>query len=211
MNNEASTVSRTPLINLSRTFKSLDLTIEDESIDKLVTEGGDDFYDYVKRIGLKIVPGLIVVSSQHNYFYDNDEMSKAKTVINLTELNQIKEIKILLHSYLNFMPQNCNFVGCFVNNEKFGSYGLRNNSSFSRNTKTSEAIELGIVSRYPFINMLYSKMDSRTNTYLSEKRVTLMLGVYGFKVLDMQELNGLTFFHSQKINRSAINNDSGLN
>jgi hypothetical protein len=198
MNNETSTLSRIPLVNGSRAFGLLDLAIADESIDNLVTEGGD-FYNYVKRIGLKIDPGLIVLSSQHSYFYDNEEINKAKTVINLTELNQIKDIKVLFRSYLNFMPKKCNFIGCFVNNKKFGIYGLRNNSSFSRNTKTIDAVELGIVSRYPFINMIYSLMDLRTNTYLTEKSVTLMLGVFGFKVLDMQELNGLTFFHSQKI------------
>ena len=199
MNNETRIINPVRLLNINQALSSMELVIANEAVDSLITEGGHDFYNYVNRIGLAKDTGLIVLSSQHSYFYDNDEMSKAKTVINLTELNQIKEIKILLQSYLQFMPRNCNFVGCFVNNKKFGSYGLRNNSSFSRNTKTSEAVELGIVSRNPFINMLYSKMDLRTNTYLSEKRVTGMLGVYGFKVLDMQELNGLTFFHSQKI------------
>ena len=199
MNNETRIINPVGLLNINQALSSMELVIANEAVDSLITEGGHDFYNYVNRIGLAKDTGLIVLSSQHSYFYDNEEMSKAKTVINLTELNQIKEIKILLQSYLQFMPRNCNFVGCFVNNKKFGSYGLRNNSSFSRNTKTSEAVELGIVSRNPFINMLYSKMDLRTNTYLSEKRVTGMLGVYGFKVLDMQELNGLTFFHSQKI------------
>jgi hypothetical protein len=42
-------------------------------------------------------------------------------------------------------------------------------------------------------------MDSKTNTYLSEKSVALMLGVHGFKVIDMKEVNGVTFFHSMKV------------
>jgi hypothetical protein len=42
-------------------------------------------------------------------------------------------------------------------------------------------------------------MDSKTNNYLSEERVSSMLGVHGFKVIDMKEVNGLTFFHSQKV------------
>jgi hypothetical protein len=199
MNNETRIINPTRLININQALSSLDLDIANEAVDNLITEGGADFYNYVKRIGLSKDPGLIVLSSQHSYFYDNEEMNQAKTVINLTELNKIKEIKVLLQSYLNFMPQQCNFVGCFVNNKKFGNYDLRNNSSGRLNTKTSDAVELGIVSRYPFINMLYSLMDLKTNTYLSEKRVSLMLGFYGFKVLDMSELNGLTFFHSQKI------------
>ena len=42
-------------------------------------------------------------------------------------------------------------------------------------------------------------MDSKTDAYLSEKSVTFMLGSYGFKVMDMTEFNGLTYFHAQKV------------
>jgi hypothetical protein len=199
MNNITSTINQTPFINLSQALSSLELVISNDAIDSLFTEGGNDFYNYVNRIGLLNDPSLIVLSSLHSYFYDNEEMNKAKTIINLTELNQIKDLKVILESSLHFMPQHCNYVGCFVNNKKYGSYALRNSSSISRNRKTSDEVELGIVSRYPFINMLYRKMDLKTNTYMSESRVILMLGIYGFKVLDMSELNGLTFFHSQKI------------
>ncbi len=199
MNNITSTINQTPFINLSQALSSLELVISNDAIDSLFTEGGNDFYNYVNRIGLLNDPSLIVLSSLHSYFYDNEETNKAKTIINLTELNQIKDLKVILESSLHFMPQHCNYVGCFVNNKKYGSYALRNSSSISRNRKTSDEVELGIVSRYPFINMLYRKMDLKTNTYMSESRVILMLGIYGFKVLDMSELNGLTFFHSQKI------------
>jgi len=202
MNNITSTANQTSFINSSHTLGSFELVISNEAINNLFAEGGSYFYNYVNRIGLVNDPGLIVLSSQHNYFYDNEEMNKAKTIVNLTELNQIKEIKVLLQSYLRYMPQQCNFVGCFVNNKKYGSYSLRNSSSVSRNKKTSVEVELGIVSRYPFINMLYRKMDLKTNTYMSERSVTLMLAIYGFKVIDMSESDGLTYFHSQKISQT---------
>jgi hypothetical protein len=47
-------------------------------------------------------------------------------------------------------------------------------------------------------------MDSKTDAYMSESSVSLMLGVHGFKIMDMKEINGLTFFHSQKV--SVIKN-----
>lgn len=177
----------------------IDLVVANEQVDDLITEGGDDFYNYVNRIGLAKDPNLIVLSSRHSYYYDTEEMNNAKTVINLKELNQIKEIKSLLQSYLNFLPNSCNFIGCFVNNKKIERYVLRNNSGYSENKKNFEAIELGIVSRFPFINRLYSIMDLRTNTYMSEKSVTLLLKDYGFKIMDMTEFNGRTYFLSQKV------------
>ena len=192
-------VNQAATTTLSLPFNSIDLVMANEGVDNLVTEGGEDFYNYVNRIGLAKDPNLIVLSSMHSYYYDTEEMNNAKTVINLKELNQIKEIKSLLQSYLNFLPNSCNFVGCFVNNKKIERYVLRNNSGSRENKKNFEAIELGIVSRFPFINRLYSIMDLKTNIYMSERSVTLLLKDYGFKVMDMTEFNGRTYFHSQKV------------
>jgi hypothetical protein len=175
-----------------------DLAVETEAIDKLITEGGVNFYNYVASRGLLKDTSLIVLSSSHHYFYDNEEMNNAKTVVNLKELNTIKEIKSLLYSHLHFLSKNCNFVGCFVNNRKIERYTLRKYTVAGEKIRNSDNVELGIVSRFPFINMLYSLMDSRTNNYLSVEDVALMLGVHGFKVIDMKEVNGLTFFHSRK-------------
>jgi hypothetical protein len=69
----------------------------------------------------------------------------------------------------------------------------------SEKTANFDAVELGLVSRFQFLNRLYNIMDLKTNSYMSEKCVSLMLSVHGFKVMDMTELNGLTFFHSRKV------------
>lgn len=188
-------VNQRAITNLSQPVSSVGLVIANEAVDKLITEGGEDFYNYVNRIGLVKDPNLIVLSSMHSYFYDTEELNNAKTVINLKELNQIKQIKSLLH----FLPQSCNFVGCFVNNKTIERYALRKSSSSIDNKKSADYLENGIVSRFPFINMLYSIMDFKTNTYLSRSIVVSLLEDYGFKVIDMTEYNGLTFFHSKKI------------
>ena len=180
-------------------FKSFDLVLDNEAIDNLISEGGENFYNYVDSRGLSKDSSLIVLSSSHHYYYDYEEMINAKTVINLKELNRIKEIKSLLHSHLHFLPQSCNFVGCFVNNRKVERYTLRKHLTSGEISRNTDDVELGIVSRFPFINRLYSLMDSKTNKYLSEKSVALMLGVHGFKIMDMKEVNGLTFFHSRKV------------
>jgi hypothetical protein len=184
---------------LSQPLRSIDFIVANEAIDKLVSEGGEGFYNYVDSIGLSKDPNLIVLSSLHNYYYDSEEMNNVKTVINLKELNGINQIKSLLHTHLHSLPQKCNFVGCFIDNKKIARFALKNSSTSGKRIKNSDAVELGIVSRFPFINMLYSVMDLKTNTYMSERSVTLMLGVHGFKVMDMTEFNGLTFFHSRKV------------
>lgn len=187
--------------NLSLPVSSIDMVVASEAVDNLISEGGEGFYNYVNRIGLANDSNLIVLSSQHKYYYDSEEIDKVRTVINLKELNLIKQISSLLHSHLRFLPLRCNFVGCFVNNEKTDRYALRKSSCYNEKIKNNDKVELGIISRFPFLNMLYSIMDSRTNKYMSEGLVTSMLSVHGFKVIDMTELNGLTYFHSQKVSK----------
>lgn len=181
---------------------SINLVVANEEIDKLITEGGEGFYNYVASLGLSKDPNIIVLSSTHHYYYDAEEISRANTIVNLKELNRIKEISGLLHSHLPFLPDHCNFVGCFVNNNKVERFALRKSFTPHEKIRNSDNQELGIVSRFPFMNMLYSFMDSRTDTFMSDQSVTMMLGSYGFKVLNMTDINGLTFFHSQKVSES---------
>lgn len=183
---------------ISTRVASFDLTETNEAIDRLITEGGESFYNYVDWIGLAKDPNLIVLSSKYNYYYDSEEFNHVKTVINLKEFNRIKQIKGLLHSHLDQLPGGCNFIGCFVNNRKVDRYSLPGSSYSSDKTAGYDPVELGLVSRFQFLNRLYNFMDLKTNSYMSEKSVSLLLSVHGFKVIDMTELNGLTFFHSRK-------------
>jgi hypothetical protein len=177
---------------------SLNQSKKNPFIETLTSEGGENFVSYIRSIGLDRDPNPVVLSSLHHYFYDADEMKHVKTVINLKELNQMKEIKSFLHSIFHILPQKSNFIGCFIDNDKINGYVLRKNLTSSSEKKSFDDIENGIVSRIPFLNMLYSIMDSKTNRYMSQRSVSLLLNDHGFKVLDMKEQNGITFFHAQK-------------
>ncbi len=168
-----------------------------EALDRLLSEGGESFYKYVESLCLADKPELIVLSSEHHYYYDQEELSGVKTLINLKELNRIKDIKGFLQSCLYYLPPKSNFVGCFTDNEKVNGYELKFRSSRD-NKKAMDEIDNGIVSSFPFLNMLYSLMDSRVYKYMSKTEISILLGEYGFNVLNMTEINGLTFFHSQK-------------
>ena len=190
------------LTNLGGT--SIDLIKNNPVFEILAAEGCENFISYIEWLGLAKDPSLVVLSSIYHYYYDAEEMKNVKTIINLKELNQIKQINSFLHSIFRILPQKSDFIGCFVDNKKINGFALKNNSSSYHNTKSFDDIENGIVSRIPFLNMLYSLMDSKTNRYMSGRTVTLLLEDHGFKVLDMTELNGLTYFCAQKV-RSADN------
>ena len=130
----------------------------------------------------------------HHYYYDADDLKEVKTVVNVLPLNQIKQVKSFFHLIYHLIPQNCFFIGCFVDNKKHNRFAFKKNLSDNH----SEAVGNDIFSRIPFLNMIYSIIDSRSNNYYSGSNVRFLLENYGFKVMDMTELNGLTYFCAQK-------------
>lgn len=185
------------LLNLR--YTSEDLIKKNPVFEILNNEGCENFVNYIEWLGFDKDPDLVFLSSLHHYYYDVEDFRDVNTIINLKELNQIGQIKNFLHSIFHILPPKCNFIGCFVDNKKNSGYGIRNNSSSSQNKKQYDNIENNIVSRIPFLNMLYSVFDFKTNNYLTRRSVTLLMEGNGLKVLDMTELNGLTYFHAKKV------------
>lgn len=171
----------------------------------LTGEGREDFFNYIEWLGLSNDPDPVILSSMHHYFYDAEEMKQVNTVVNLTKLNHIKEIKDFLSSISNILTPKCNLIGCFIDNSKHNPFVLRKNVSEIERKRTTTALENGIISRIPFINWFYSIIDSRTNKYLSKNNVTSLLENSGFKVLDMTELNGITYFHAKRKPKTTEN------
>jgi hypothetical protein len=135
----------------------------------LIKECNTSFSNYLEWLGLSRDPKLVVLSSVHHYYYDAEEMKNVKTVVNLKELNYIKDISSFLHSMFLILPPKSYLIGCFADNKKHKKQGF-----FS-----------------------FSFLDAKTFNYLSRSNVTLLLENDGFKVADMTELNGLTYFCSQ--------------
>ncbi len=172
--------------------------VKEDPFDRLLTEGGDEFYSYVMSRGNFIDSNLIVLSSQHHYYYDSDDLKQVGSIVVLKKLNRISEIENFLNSHLDILPDKCNFIGHFVNNQKVERFALRTGKTKTEKIKNSDKLELGIVSKFPFMNMIYSYMDSITNSYMSDSSVTIMLEDHGLEVINMTESDGLTFFHAKK-------------
>jgi len=178
---------------------SAELLNNNPVLEILTTEYCEYFGDYLGKLGLANDPRLITLSSQHFYYYDAEELKNVQTILNLKELNRIKHLKSFLSSLAHSMPFCSNFIGCFLDNKNFNSFDVRKNSSPSFSRKYTDAIEHGIISQMPFLNRLYSLMDSRAHNTLSRMGVTMLLEGLGLKVLDMTEIYGITYFHAMKI------------
>jgi hypothetical protein len=149
--------------------------------DRLVAEVDENFLNYLIWHGLANESNLLVLSSNHHYYYDYDELKEVTTLINLKKLNLIKHLDDFLHSIYNGLSPETNFIGCFADRKT--QKGL---STTSRLYKR-------------FLNFL----DARIDVEIDSKNFSRLLESHGFKVIDMTEINGLTYFRTQNY-RTAV-------
>jgi len=144
----------------------------------LIAEGGENFIDYLSRHGLAAESGnLLVLPSNHHYYYDKKDLRGVKTVINLKGLNFVKDLNTFLFNLHDILSPDANFVGCFSNNQ----------------TQPGESL----LSRV--INRVNNFLDAKTYHNLETDDALELLESHGFRVSDLSEINGLTYFFSQNI------------
>jgi len=187
---------------INRSFYQNDLPAEitenSPVFEKLAAEGREDFFYFIEWIGLAKDPNLIILSSLHHYYYDTEDLKEVETMVNLKQLNHIKQIKDFLNTIYHILAQECYFMGCFIGNNNQNGYLSGSHKPQRQSAGWLDPVENDIASNIPFINMMYNIINSRTNRNMTKKTVTLLLREAGFKVLDMTELNGLTYFCTQK-------------
>jgi hypothetical protein len=166
--------------------------------EKLASEGGENFFNYIKWLGLSKDQNLIVLSCSHHYFYDTEDLKDIKTVVSLKLLNQIRQIKDFLHNIYNILPDKCNFIGSFIDGKSYTEFLSHPNMSNSYIAGKSDPFENGIETRFPFLNMIYHFMDSRTDRFITKSTATMLLEEEGLTVSDISEINGITYFCTRK-------------
>ena len=161
--------------NSGRTIKVQEKTVTNPVMNDLIAEGGENFFNYLEWHGLTDEDNMLVLSSRHHYYYDPNELQEVTTLINVKKLNLIKHLDTFLNSIVHVLSPESNFIGCFSD------------------WKTQKGT--GITSRMykGFINFIDSKIDIDYD----KKDVSKLLESHGFKVIDMTEINGLTYFRAQ--------------
>jgi hypothetical protein len=183
--------------------KSLRKSHLNRLFDELSDAAREDLIDYLDRMGLINEADLLVIPSTRHYFYDAEDMKGIKTVVNLRQLNHVREIRDFLRNIVDLLPVKSNFVGCFVDNKVRNDFSDKYSNQPGQISGKADAYENGIESRIPFINRMYSFIDSRPNRYLTKRAVSHLLEECGLQVIGMTELNGLTYFWTQKIKPAA--------
>jgi hypothetical protein len=143
--------------------------------DRLISQVDENFYNYLNCLGLANEPNLMVLPSSQHYYYDNEDLKGITTLINLKKLNLIKQLDDFIYTVYNIISPKTNFVGCFTD------------------WRTQKGMSLFSRMYRRFINFLDLKVDIE----IEKKDILRLFQSHGFKVIDMTEINGLTYFRTQ--------------
>lgn len=180
---------QTDKANLGQGKTLNDIVGEETFSEILSSEGCDNFVNYIGWLGFINDPNMIILSSKHHFYYDPEELRNVNTIINLKELNQIKQIRNFLDTVSQSMQRNSNFIGYFTDNKQY----INSKSNVTSSVLTAK----DLLSANPFLRVAFNLINSRINKYMSKKNVRLLLEENRFKLLDMTDLNGFTYFHAQ--------------
>jgi hypothetical protein len=154
------------------------------AIVNMIAEDGENFFRYLKALGLARENNLVVLSSRHHYFYDEEEMKSVKTLVNLRKLNMIKYLDEFLYTLVQILPSDTKFLGCF--------------------SDCNVSLKNGVSLLHP-IKLLRQKiniLDLRIERNLSRQTVSDILESHGFKIINMTEKDGITYFCAQKTGKA---------
>jgi len=165
---------------------------------ELSVESRGDLIGYLNQLGVSDVSGLLVIPSTRHYFYNAEDIKGVKTILNLKQLNHVSDVKGFLQNIFYLLPDSSRFVGSFVDNKAQNGFSDKYHNRAMSLSERTDAYENGIESRIPFINRLYSLIDFKTNAYLTRRTVSAYIQDSGLQLLSMTDMNGLTYFCSQK-------------
>ena len=104
-----------------------------------------------------------------------EDFKGVKTLINQKKLNLIKELNDFLNTVYNVLSPKTNFIGFFSAR------------------KDKKGVGLSSKMYKKFVNFLNSKFEIE----IDKQYLLKLLESHGFKVVDMTEINGLTYFLTQ--------------
>ena len=163
----------------------------------LSDEDCEDFYYYIEWLGLPRNNRTIVLPLSNHYYYQPEDFEETEIIVNLRCLNHIRNLKSFLRSIHSNLQPSCYFTGCFTdsNNRIMGKESINNmpGTGDNHNHNDIKASRASMLKE-----KLHRFIDPGNNIRLTKDSVKSILKDIGFIVLGMSDLNGKTYFCTQK-------------
>lgn len=148
---------------------------------KEIQEKEDDYdtvlYDYIIKHKLTKKNRLLFVSKKF-YYYNEQDLKNIKTVIFIQKFNDIKHLDDMIENLYKILKNYNIICGRFVD---------------------SRADKVNLPTYQKLFNMFSDFLSIKPNKSLSSKQLTAYFNAYNFKIVDMTEINNITYFYAKKI------------
>jgi hypothetical protein len=165
---------------------------------KLAAAGCVKYFAYIHWLGLADDPGLIVLPSDHHFFYEAEDLKEVKTIVNQKELNYLKNIKDFIYSISCNLAHKSFFIGSFFEGTSPIRFFPGLNSHHDPITGKHDKEMKEIISGNSFFKMTGNLIGFKSSRYLTRRAVRLLLEDSYLKLVDMTEIKRLTYFCVQK-------------
>ena len=159
-----------------------DNSVTSPTLDRMISEGGNDFYNYLSWIGLSREPKIMVLSSLRHYYYDHNDLKSIGMLLNMKQLNQVTHLESFLHTLFRLLPCKSHFVGCF----------------FRTREKAGKSI---LQSPVILFQGLFSGPGCGKGRTMTKESFSKLVENNGFILNDLTEINGMTYFWAQNNRR----------
>lgn len=146
----------------------------------MIAEAGEDFLRYLKNLGMSEENNLMVLSSKDFYNYNNGELDEVRTLVSRKKLNLIKHLDVFLFTVARVLPGNARFIGCYSD------------------SKIPQKSTFNYYKPQRLFNLILNFLDSSSKNKLNRKGVFEIFNKNGLTIVDVTEMNGLTYFCSHK-------------
>ena len=177
-------------------------TVKEGVLSDLIGEAGEEVYNYLEKFKITQSQNILYLSLIRHYLYDAEELSKVNTIIDFKLLNRIPRLKYFLVTMNQTLPIDGYFVGCFLDYKK-----QKEGFSKSKHSILGHLFLMTYVFLYRFIPKVpvITKFSLLLNhgklRCITKDETKELLKNNGFKVVSTAEIEGFTYFISQKISQ----------
>lgn len=178
----------------------------------MVEEAGQEVYDYLTRYGITSKDRVLFLSNTRHYLYDSDDLKEVESIVNFRLINRTTHIWYYLHTMNRILSVDGYFAGCFLDykNQRETLVG-NNHSLLGRLFLFMYRFVNRIVPRVPFINNVQFVLNHGRIKCITGTEMKGLLEKNGFQLIDMVEIDRLTYFIARKSGEDSQKTMSVLN
>lgn len=170
---------------------------------EIIDEVGKDVFTYLEKFRITTNSNILFLSYTRHYLYDADQLKKVDTLINFKSLNRVPHLWYHLFTMNRILPVNGHFIGCFVDYATQRERMIKNKHSLlGQLFLYAYRIVNRVFPRIPLLNGIQHWANQGKTKCMTRNEANILLEKSGFKVVDMTEIDGVTYFITLKIDHA---------